>query len=552
MSSFTEFTNGITEQALNEKMIAHKKVQKWESKGLLEGLTRQKKIHMARLLENEAKYLLEASDTGDIKGFQSIAFPLVRRVYGQLLAQEICSVQPMSLPAGLIFWLDFTFGSNKPGTGYQDWFGGVNRSIGGDPIVPLTGGSSGTGGHYYLNSGYTQVEASGAVGVASSASVTAWSEVEYDFELSAAVANAGLHKLTVDLNQDTGITNIDETNYKLFAVSGTAAALGATTVFYRRHNQYNPATKILTLYYSGTALVGGGANSGSVISASYVKKTAHSADTTGTVTNPPFEYAFNNGDPIPTLDIKIASHPVVAQDRKLKVVWTPELAQDLNAYHSIDAEQELTQMMADQIALDIDSEILQDMLNKAMTGGGVKLYWDRRPGFFVVRDTGAPAPGPSFTGNQQEWYLGLLETISDASNQLHRRNLRSGATFLVTSPDVCTILENIVQWRPIVDAGDHETLKFSMGIEKAGNLGNRWAVYKAPFFPRNIVLLGIKGENWLTTSYVYAPYIPLIVTPVVHTPDNFIPGKGAMTRYAKQCVRADFFGVVVVKGMEIF
>lgn len=549
--SYKELTEGFSERAIQEQLINRKKVEKWESKGLLEGLKGTKKTQMARLLENEAKYLFEASDTGDIKGFQSIAFPLVRRVYGQLLAQEICSVQPMSLPAGLIFWMDFTMGSNKAGTGYQDWFGGTTRSLGGDPIVPLTGGANGTGGHYYMANSYTQLEATGTVAIASSASVTAWSEVEYDFELSAAVANSGLHKLTVDLDDDAAITNIDETNFKSFAVSGTAAALGATTVLYRRHSQYNPTTKVLTMYYSGTALVGGGANSGSSVTVSYVKKTAHAGDTSGTTLTPAFEYTFNNTDPIPQIEIKIASHPVVAQDRKLKVVWTPELAQDLNAYHAIDAEAELTQMMADQVALDIDAELLVDMVNKAFAGG-VKLYWDRRPGFFVNKDTGAPLAGLSFTGNQQEWYAGLLETMTDCSNQLLRRNLRSGATFCVISPEIATILENIVQYRPAMDVGDTASLKFSMGIEKTGTLGQRWQVYKAPFFIRNVILLGIKGTEWLTTSYVYAPYIPLIVTPVIHDPTNFTPAKGVMTRYAKQCVRADHFGLVIVKGMEIY
>lgn len=548
--SFKELTEGLSESAIQAQLINRKKIEKWESKGLLEGLKGHKKAHMARLLENEAKYLFEASDTGDIKGFQSIAFPLVRRVYGQLLAQEIASVQPMSLPAGLIFWMDFTFGSYKAGTGYGDWFG-AGRSVGGDPLIPLTGGAAATGGHYYMNNGYSQFEATGTIAIASSASVTTWSEVEYDVELSAAIANSGLHKLTVDLDDDATITNIDETNYKSFVVSGTAAALGSTTVIYRRHTAYNASTKVLTLYFSGNALVGGGCNSGSNVTVSYIKKTNHGADTTGTTLTPAFEYAFNSTDPIPQIDIKIASHPVVAQDRKLKVVWTPELAQDLNAYHSIDAEAELTQMMADQIALDIDAELLVDMTNKAFANG-VKMYWDRRPGFFVLKDTGAPAVGPSFTGNQQEWYLGLLETMSDVSNQMHRRNLRSGATYCVVSPDIATILENIVQWRPAQDFGDPASLKFSMGIEKIGSLTQKWTVYKAPFFLRNVILMGIKGTEWLTTTYVYAPYIPLIVMPVVHDPTNFTPAKGVMTRYAKLCVRADHFGIVVVKGMEIY
>ncbi len=546
--SYNDLVKDIRENQLNQSLISLKKVEKWNKTGLLEGLSERRKTQMARLLENQAQMALlkEASDTSDIKGFQSIAFPMVRRVFGQLLAQEIVSVQPMALPSGLIFWLDFQFGTRKAGADPDGraWFGG--RSVYGDPLSPLTGGASATGGHYNLHNSYTQKEASGSVGIASSASVTAWSEVDYDPELSAAVANSGLHKLTVDLDDDASITNIDDTAFKSFAVSGTAAILGSTTVFYRRYNTYVPSTKVLTMYYSGTALAGGGVNSGSAVTVSYVKKTALSADTTGTVLNPAWEYAFDGGDAIPQVDIKIASFAVTANDRKLKVNWTSELAQDLNAYHSMDAEAELTQLMADQVAMDIDAEILQDLVNNVR---GATYYWDVRPGFFVDRETGAPTAGPSFTGNVQQWYSTLLIRVLDASNTILRKNLRSGANFIVTSPDVATILESLVEWRPIMDFSDASQLKFSMGAEKAGTLSSRFTVYKVPLFFRHVLLIGYKGDEWLSTGYVYAPYIPLIITPTIYDPNNFQPSKGAMTRYAKQIVRGDYYAKVIVKGL---
>lgn len=544
--NFGELTKDIRDERLNQSAISLKKQAKWEKTGLLEGLKDRSKAHMARLLENQAMGMLlkEASDTGDIKGFQAIAFPLVRRVFGQLLAQEIASVQPMALPSGLIFWLDFTFGSNKAGADPDGtgWFRG--RSIYGDPLSPLTAGVNATGGHYNLHHGYTAREATGTVGIASSGTVTAWSEVDYDMELSAAVANSGLRKLTVDLDQDAGITNIDETNYKQFAVSGAAAAIGTAT-FFRRHNRYDTSTKVLTMYFSGNALAGGGVNSGSNVTVSYVKKTQLGADTTGTTLAPAWEYAFDGSDTIPEIDIKIASMPVTANDRKLKVKWTPELAQDLNAYHTLDAEAELTQIMADQVALDIDMEILQDMVQNARAA---TYFWDARPGNFVNRDTGAPSTG-SFTGNVQEWYSTLMIRVTEVSNTIMRKNLRSGANFLVVGPDVATILENIVQWRPTMDITDPSQTKFSMGIEKAGTLGNRFTVYKVPTFYRNVILIGYKGDEWLTTGYVYAPYIPLIVTPTIYDPTNFTPTKAVMTRYAKQVIRGDLYGKVIVKGL---
>lgn len=550
--SFGNITSDIRSETLNQRMISRKKVAKWEEYGLLEGLKGPAKTNMARLLENQAANMLkEASETADIRGFQAVAFPMVRRVFGQLLAQEIVSVQPMALPAGLLFWLDYTYGTQKAGATQAtgDWQPG--KSIYGDPLSPLTGGAVGDGGHYDLHSSYTQREASGTVGVVSSASVTLWSELEYDAQLSESLASSQIFKLTIDLDDDATITNIDETNYRDFAVSGAAASVGANFTAIPRFNAFNSSTNVLTLYYSGSAgTVGGGVNSGSNVTVSYVKKGPHTADTSGTTLNPAFEYAFDGTDHIPQIDISIKSMPVIAQERKLKVRWTPELAQDLNAYHSLDAEAELTQVMADQVAMDIDAEIIVDLLNNARTNGE-KQYWDVRPGFFVDADTGAPsAPQPSFTGNVEEWYRTLLITVNRVSNRIHRRNLRGGANFIVTSPDVCTVLESIVQWRPIMDHSDPSVTKYSMGIEKAGSLAGKFTVYKAPFFPRNQMLVGYKGDEWLSTGYVYAPYIPLIVTPTIYEPDNFTPTKAVMTRYAKQIVRADFYGVVIVKGLE--
>lgn len=548
---FNDFTRDILSEKVSQRSISRKKVEKWDRFGLLEGLQGQKKTHMARLLENQAASLIkEASDTSDIKGFQAVAFPMVRRVFGQLLAQEIVSVQPMALPAGLIFWLDFTYGTQKAGATQAAGNWQPGKSVYGDPLSPLTGGAAGTGGHYDLHSAYTQREASGTVGVISSASVTLWSELGYNPQLSSSLATAQIFKLTVDLDADATITNVDATNYTNFAISGTAAALGANFTALPVFNAFNSTTNVLTLYYSGSAgTAGGGVNSGSNVTVSYVKKTPHGADTTGTTLNPAFEYAFDDTDSIPQLDINIKSFPIVAGDRKLKVNWTPEVAQDVNAYHSLDIESELTQIMADQVAMDIDSEILQDLLNQAGTNGEVQ-YWDVRPGFFVDHNTGGVAAGQTFTGNVEEWYRTLLIRVNSVGNRIFRRNLRGGANFIVTSPDVCTILESIVQWRPEMDHSDPSVTKYSMGIEKAGNLAGKYTVYKAPNFPRNKMLVGYKGDEWLSTGYVYAPYVPLIVTPTVYDPKNFTPAKAVMTRYAKQIVRSDFYGVIYIKGMD--
>lgn len=538
---FKELTKDISQEHLNQSLISKKKVAKWSETGLLEGLTGRKAVNMARLLENQAANMLkEASDTTDIKGFQAIAFPMVRRVFGALLTQEIASVQPMALPSGLVFWLDYTFGTAKAGTGNRDWTTG--GSVFGDPVSPLTGGVDGVGGHYNLHNSYTQFEKTGTVGIASSGSAT-WKDVDFDPTLSGAVAQGQLFKVTVDLDEDATITNVDNTSFKSFAISGTYNG-AVVNSFYRRHNTFDASTKVLTVVYSGSQRI----NSGSAGKVTYVKKDALAADTTGTTLTPAFEYGFDGSDAIPEIDIAIKSMSVSANTRKLKVRWTPEMAQDLNAYHTLDAESELTQIMADQVALDIDSEVLQDMVNNAKAA---KFYWDARPSFFVDAVTGDRlADAPSFTGTVDEWYRTLVETIGAVSNTIHRKNLRSGANFLVTSPDVATILEALVLMKPSFDATDATQTKYSLGVEKVGTLANKYQVYKAPFFYRNVILVGFKGDKWLETGYVYAPYVPMVVTPTIYEPNNLTPVKGVMTRYAKQIIRGDMYGLVVVKGMN--
>jgi hypothetical protein len=275
---------------------------------------------------------------------------------------------------------------------------------------------------------------------------------------------------------------------------------------------------------------------------------------------PAFESNMVAGDPspvIPEIDIKIESIPVTAQTRKLRARWSPELAQDLNAYHSMDAEVELTQILSEQIALEIDREILGDLLSGAK---GANFFWSRSPGKFVNKRTGSEIartstlnPGPAFTGTVREWYETLTETVIDVANEIHRKTLRGSANFIVVSPDVATILEASVLYRPSysLDGDGQVGAPFTMGAEKVGTLSNRFTVYKDPYFPRNKILVGYKGGSYLETGFVYAPYVPLIVTPTIFQPEDFTPRKGVMTRYGKKMVRADFYGTVTCLDMNV-
>jgi hypothetical protein len=301
------------------------------------------------------------------------------------------------------------------------------------------------------------------------------------------------------------------------------------------------------------------------LTASYVISDAFSADSTdaSALTVPVFESDFggaglsNATQPIiPEIDIKIESIAVTATTRKLRARWSPELAQDLNAYHSMDAEVELTQILSEQIALEIDREILNDLLVQA---NGANYYWSRAPGRFVNKVTGAEvlqgntAPGPQFTGTVREWYETLIETIIDVANEIHRKTLRGSANFIVVSPDVATVLEASVLYKPSysLDGQGQVGSGFSIGATPIGSLSNRFTVYKDPYFPRNKILVGYKGGSYLETGYVYAPYVPLIVTPTIFAPEDFTPRKGVMTRYGKKMVRSDFYGTVTCLDMNI-
>jgi len=258
-------------------------------------------------------------------------------------------------------------------------------------------------------------------------------------------------------------------------------------------------------------------------------------------------FALEGVGTIPEIDIKVDSTAITAQTKKLKAKWTPELGQDLNAYHNLDAEVELTSILSEQIALEIDREILADLVNGATAA---TFYWSRSPGLFVNRTTGAEigasSAAPDFTGTVSEWYETLIETINDVSAQIHRKTLRGGATHIVCGPEVANVLEFTSGFRANVTA---DADRGDIGAVKAGSLNRKFDVVVDPYFPRNVILVGRIGSSFLESGYVYAPYVPLQVTPTIFGVEDFVPRKGVMTRYAKKMVRPDMYGLVIVRGL---
>jgi len=551
-------TEGITQ--VDRQKETTKLVGKWDRTGLLKGLQDSKtnpiKSNMARLLENQAGQLLrESTSTGDIQGFQNVAFPIVRRVFAGLIANELVSVQPMSLPSGLLFYLDYRYDTVKAGDKAKDFAAG--GSLFGDRNSLQD--SQGAGSLYNLATSFSQREKIATGSFSGSLATASLSDINWDPELSASIGAGTLKAFTVT-NAWSGVGSLggamtDTASLKQWVVvsgsstvssastDGTPVRLGLATVV-RRHTRKSGNDIVFILDTTD-----GFPTAMEACKVSYLVGATLTGGTSGTLTSPDFESDLGASPMpvIPELDIRIESQAVTASSRKLRAKWTPELAQDLAAYQNLDAEVELTQVLSEAIALEIDREILADLLYGAT---GANYFWSRMPGKFLDKTNGNTVSGASFTGTVREWYETLIETIIDVANTIHRKTLRGAANFVVTSPDVATILEASVLYKPVLSMDPQETM-FSVGTEKVGTLNSRFTVYKDPYFPRNRILVGYKGSSFLETGFVYAPYVPLIVTPTIYAPEDFTPRKGVMTRYAKKMVRSDFYGTVTVMDMNV-
>jgi len=511
---------------------------KWEKTGLLEGIDAKPQQHaMAVLLENQAKQLLdEATQTGTSAGseeWSGVALPLVRRIFGEIAAKEFVSVQPMNLPSGLIFYMDFKYGSNEAGRAKGDSLYGNSGTVGKDSLSPAgnklgstqspTGGLYGSGKFGYTVNTLTQTYASGAVTIAAAASASVNFNATY-------LGVSGLKDVSFAIP-----ANADFNAIRAFYVSGSGLAGGT----YPEFTYLDGSGNIHFIAPSATAA--------SVTLSYEAQPTAYNRgdfEDRDPINNPNGGTNLN----IPQVDLELKSEAIVAKTRKLKAVWTPELAQDLNAYHSIDAEAELTSMLSEYISLEIDLEILDMLKANALTTE----YWSLKIGNEYNTATGAfeidsdVSAASAYTRNT--WFQTLGTKLQKVSNKIHQLTMRGGANFLVASPDVCTILESIPAFTV---AADKDAKQFAAGVTQVGSIANRYTVYKNPYMTENTILMGYKGNNFLETGAVYAPYVPLILTPLVYDPDNFTPRRGVMTRYAKKLVRPEFFGKVVIADLNL-
>jgi len=596
MSIIETLTEGIVNRNLQQEGAAL--LDKWTATGLLEGLNESQKSNMAVLLENQAKSLLKESSSmsaGDVEGFAAVAFPIVRRVFAGLIANDLVSVQPMSLPSGLIFFLDFVFSPNIAGQA------DVTSRLGNAAEKSIYGGnevgSQVTGGVNLVDSntlgGFGGPLRDGAVGYAYASPTgsnsndipAAATAKSLCFKLNGAVTEANAKRIRYDADllattdSSVGVVVIDVAK-SLFAsskgdpdfdnlspfilglsASAQVTGLGGVTDLtqIRRLTSKVAAADAMTAAESirfvftadgGDVTANAAANLAAIIPKADViiplaDGLSSTANKLGAIDG--YNFALEGAEQIPEIDIKVDSIAITAQTKKLKAKWTPELGQDLNAYHNIDAEVELTSILSEQIALEIDREILADLVNGATAA---TYYWSRSPGLFVNKETGqelgATAAAPDFTGTVSEWYETLIETINDVSAQIHRKTLRGGATHIVTSPEVANILEFTAGFRANVTA---DADRGDIGATKVGSLNRKFDVIVDPYFPRNVILVARIGSSFLESGYVYAPYVPLQTTPTIFGPEDFVPRKGVMTRYAKKMVRPDMYGLVICRGL---
>lgn len=559
-------------------------VTKWDKTGLLEGIKSDiEKSNMSVLLENQAKQLIEeATATGtsaNSEQWAGVALPLVRRVFAEFAAKEFVSVQPMNLPSGLVFYLDFKYGTAQGGspadsaTVYQSLFGGTGVKLG--STDQAIGGLYGAGKFAYtindryvtasvntavatledinwLNNYYTQIGQSGSV-----------QTVVNSISASLSAGQIWTWTTTNLVTNTTSQGNVFDAS----AVRSFVPSSGSTGIQYFPAFTAQAGTEVK--FVVSASAIGGAAASGSAINIIYnvQPKDSNRGDfednniNNNVSPNTGFfqpsaksntDTGLNKDIGIPEVNLELKSEPIVAKTRKLKAVWTPELAQDLNAYHSIDAEAELTALLSEYVSMEIDLEILDMLIVNAPALNterwSAKINREIVPtgnGTYAAVDQTTAGTGGYYT--KATWFQTLGNKIQKVSNRIHQLTLRGGANFMVVSPSVATILESIPGY--VVNT-DGDQAKFAMGVSRVGSFASRFQVYKNPYMTDNVILLGFRGNNFLETGAVYAPYIPLVQTPLVYDPVNFTPRRGVMTRYAKKIVRPEFYGKVLVADLD--
>jgi hypothetical protein len=576
------------------KVIKEDTINKWDKLGFLEGLRGHVKENIAQLYENQASHLInEAATTSSDGSFETVVFPIVRRVFSKLLANDIVSVQAMNLPIGKLFY--FVPKIQSYDTGADPTAGGTHYGPFGAPNGPTSADAGYSTGKNLYDRFYEGNEASldppglfdyskGTFSAITGSVVTvAWSSgelvasgyganQEYRKVLLAmsGFTDAGAGKLIGPDGQVMDNESFLSDLYIRAAATGAFSGAGSGNLLFRVVTQKYGKGIVQYGSQSTTSFptTGNGGSYDNICDANGViylevdlqvptSITSTSLDGYSGLT-PTASGAINGGintqfyatyrvykemefeDQIGEVSFDLESVTVSVTERKLRAQWSPELAQDVAAFHNIDAEAELTALLSEQVAAEIDREILRDLRK----GAAWTLRWDYNG---WKRGTTA---NPLTQYTQKDWNQTLITAINQISAQIHKSTLRGGANWIVVSSEISAIFDDLEYFH--VSNASPEQDQYNMGIERVGTLAGRYQVYRDPYFPPNTVLLGHKGNSLLDTGYVYAPYVPLQLTPTMYNPFNFTPIKGIMTRYAKKMVNNRFYGKITVDGVRTF
>ena len=651
-------------QVGNIELNAQRKIRediqsRWDALGFTEGLEGNIKENVATLYENEAKMLLGEATASDNSGsFETVVFPIIRRIFSKLLANDIVSVQAMNLPVGKLFFIlpvtserewtlpedaeagdiaDGTVGSHKGLMGYDR----VNRNKEGrvEPRYYLPDETINDVVEDWKNKWYVPQLGESAVdgvdydaalkkatekGLGVSALRQAGPEVTqyfqkslYDLFYNDFLYDNSKGKVTIKVGASVpvvatpmGIRPFGEDNLNKYFKSGFDGTIRNIILEVDGFSTFNAgrltgpdgnemdteaflaSLKVITMKEFAAAPIADGSTvqtaafrkfesvpfrvvtqkygkgvveydgicdangkmyieldlakpvvqqAGTIDGYVGVSANALNSEVTKEAIAKLFKVAWAQYDSleleteIGEVSFKLDSVTVSVEERKLRATWSPELAQDVSAFHNIDAEAELTSILSEQIAAEIDREILRDLRKAAPW----QARWDvngwRRMAAFSTNYT------------QKDWNQELFTKINQISAQIHKATLRGGANFIVVSSEISALFDNL-EFFHVSDASA-ESDQYNMGIEKIGALSGRYQVYRDPYAPHWSIIIGHKGKSLLDTGYIYAPYVPMQLTPTIVNPFNFAPVKGIMTRYAKKVVNNRFYGHVRVDGL---
>lgn len=523
--------------------------EKWGKLGLLEGLSGHMRDNIAQLYENQASYMInESTDTTGSNGsFETVAFPIIRRVFSKLLANDIVSVQSLSLPIGKLFFLNpkISVAQSSPDGAYQNAAttpdSGKTQFAG----ISLYDAYYGNTDFYGVNNGlYDRSRGKATLVQTALSGVTYASGQKF---ISAIVPGISFSTQGKLINAEGELVDTEAflASMQVFATgatfSGTSVAggdvnvaAGSTTALpFRIKSQVygnaiaTPDSGAVQIEidmttpgangYQGLTVVGSGTPGFVAVYKNYAKLEENSE--------------------MAEVTFELKEVTVDVTTRKMRAQWTPELAQDVAAFQNIDAEAELTALLSEQMAAEIDREILRDL----RSGAAWTLRWDYN---------GLRNQSSTYYGTQKDWNQTLMTKINQISAQIHKSTLRGGASWIVVSPEVSAVLDDLEYFH--VSNASPEEDKYNMGIEKVGTLGGRYTVYRDPYAPAGTILIGHKGSSILESGYIYAPYVPMQLTPTMYNPFDFKPIKGIMTRYAKKMVNNKFYGKVLVDGLTVF